>query len=68
MELFDSITAWVCSVDPMLWVLLAFPLVFGISVVSCWRDHRKQVKREANPFTMTDDEYVRYNRRRFDGK
>ena len=42
-----------------------FPLLFLSIGFSVWRDHRKQVKLEANPNRMDEDEYKRFNNKRF---
>ena len=47
------------------WIMLIFPLIFGSVALSCWRDHRKQMKLEANPHRMDDDEMRRFNNKRF---
>jgi hypothetical protein len=64
--------AWFISLDPA-WCLLVFPLVFGSVAVSCALDSRRAAKKRANPYTMSTDEYRRFNhqrcnRGRFNGK
>jgi hypothetical protein len=59
---------WFTSLEPV-WALLIFPLLLGSAMlyvlISCWRDHLKQKKLEANPIGMDEDEYVRFNYKRF---
>jgi hypothetical protein len=47
------------------WIFLIFPLLIGSVALSCWRDHLKQKKLEANCHRMDGDEYRRYNWERF---
>ena len=61
----DKIVLWVFNdMDPA-WIFMVFPLLFGSIVVGVWREHRKQMKLEANPINMTDIEYRRFNNKRF---
>jgi hypothetical protein len=66
MELFSNIVAEVsCNPEWCLLLMLLIPVAAGIS---CWREHRADLRREAMPHTMTDDQYARFNHGRFDGK
>ena len=47
------------------WLFLIFALPLGSVLFSVWRAHRRQMKLEANPITMTDTEYKRFNNKRF---
>lgn len=55
---------WIAQQDPM-WALMLFPLLVGSIAFSCWRDHRKLMKKEADPRLMSEPEYKHLNRKRF---
>jgi hypothetical protein len=55
---------WLTAQSPA-WIFMIFPAMIGWVALSCWRDHRKQVKLEANPHRMDGDEYEQHNRTRF---
>lgn len=55
---------WLSQQSPG-WIFMIFPLLFGSMALSIWRDHRRQMKLEANPINMDEDEYLRFNRKRF---
>ena len=60
----EVIAAWLTTLNPV-WIFLIFPLLFGSMALSCWRDHLKQKKLEANPINMDENEYMRFNHKRF---
>jgi hypothetical protein len=60
----EAVLTWFATCNPA-WIFMIFPLLFGSVALQCWRDHCKQKKREANPHRMGDDEYRRFNRKRF---
>ena len=63
------IVTFLADADPSPeWLVLLFLLIPIAAGVSAWRGFRGQKKREAMPHTMSDDQYHRYNRERFNGK
>jgi hypothetical protein len=60
----NEIMTWIASQSPG-WIFLIFPLFIGCMIVSVWRDHLRQKKLEANPHNMDDNEYQRFNWKRF---
>jgi hypothetical protein len=60
----NEFMAWLATCSPG-WIFLIFPLLFGSVALSCWRDHLKQQKLEANPHRMDNGEYRNYNNKRF---
>ena len=54
---------FVRSHDPM-WVILIFPLMFGVCGLSTWRDYLKRMKLERYPETMDEDQYRKFNKQR----
>ena len=55
---------WLTSQNPA-WVLLIFPLIFGLPIIGFLLDERKKAKRRRNPHVMSEDEYVKFNLTRF---
>jgi len=55
---------WISSLNPG-WIFMIFPLMFGLVTFNMWRDYSRQMKLEANPNHMTDEEYKRFNNKRF---
>ncbi len=55
---------WLAQQSPG-WIFMIFPLLFGSIALSCWRDHRKLMKKEADPRLMSEAEYKHLNRKRF---
>jgi hypothetical protein len=64
MNEFITWLTWLSTLNPG-WIMLIFPMLFGSVALSCWRDHLKQKKLEANPINMDEHEYRRFNRKRF---
>jgi hypothetical protein len=61
--MFNEFMTWLASQNPV-WVFLIFPIIFGSVALSCWRDHLKQKKLEADPIRMTDGQYQNFNAKR----
>jgi hypothetical protein len=61
--MFNEFMTWLASQSPG-WIFMIFPLIFGSVALSCWRDHRRQMKLEADPIRMTDGQYQNFNAKR----